>query len=234
MAFQQRSKLGLKGQGVSRVTPSGVGSHTTTYVARAESMDPPRDVFGLPILGAHATVPPAQPQQVPFNPFGFAPMFVGAPQPAAPPNPLPVLPPQPVVLPPPAPVPQPVAASSSLQYDAVRIRQPSQQFSNPNFAVYGVGPSPQQLKREADLAARKEAERVKRQQQKEEARRAAEEEAKAWTPAEDVPLSPEFDSMVRVLQELFSQKHASVSRPFCDAAEAQALGVKPSLADKKP
>ena len=92
-------------------------------------MDPPRDVFGLPILGAHATVPPAQPQQVPFNPFGFAPMFVGAPQPAAPPNPLPVLPPQPMVLPPPAPVPQPVAASSSLQYDAVRIRQPSQQFA---------------------------------------------------------------------------------------------------------
>ena len=36
--------------------------------------------------------------------------------------------------------------------------------------------------------------------------------------------------VVRVLQELFSQKHASVSRPFCDAAEAQALGVKPSLA----
>ena len=64
MAFQQRSKLGLKRQGVSRVTPSGVGSHTTTYVARAESMDPPRDVFGLPILGAHATVPPAQPHHL--------------------------------------------------------------------------------------------------------------------------------------------------------------------------
>ena len=64
MAFQQCSKLGLKGQGVSRVTPSGVGSHTTTYVARAESMDPPRDVFGLPILGAHATVPPAQPHHL--------------------------------------------------------------------------------------------------------------------------------------------------------------------------
>ena len=38
MAFQQRSKLGLKGQvGVSRVTPSGVGSHTTTYVAREKA-----------------------------------------------------------------------------------------------------------------------------------------------------------------------------------------------------
>ena len=36
MAFQQR-KLGLKGQGVSRVTPSGVGSHTTTYVAREKA-----------------------------------------------------------------------------------------------------------------------------------------------------------------------------------------------------
>ena len=37
MAFQQRSKLGLKGQVVSRVTPSGVGSHTTTYVAREKA-----------------------------------------------------------------------------------------------------------------------------------------------------------------------------------------------------
>lgn len=122
-------------------------------------------------------------------------------------------------------LPPTAPAHDDMQYQSVRVRQPSVKVYGSDFVATAGGPlaemSPKAEVRAAAAAARKAA--------KDEAKRSAEDEAAAWQVAEGVEVTPEVGSMIRILQELFSTKHTSFSKPFVDVAEAKALGVAPHL-----
>ena len=120
---------------------------------------------------------------------------------------------------------QNAAAAAPLQYQSVRVRQPSTKVYGSDFIATAGGPLAEMSPRAEARAAAAAAAAAARKQAKEDAKRAAEEEAAAWAVAEGITMTPELGSMVRILQELFAAKHASVNKPFVDAAEAQAFQV---------
>ena len=189
---------------------------------------------------APSAPPPAYPNPFPqFVPMSFPTFTPAAP---APPPPVAYAPPahfyvQQPPAPQPAPAPQPLpaqirapnpaeAAAAAVQFNSVRVRQPSTKVYGADFVAQVGSPlaevSPKAEARAVAAAARKAA--------KEEARVAAEKEAAAWQLADGVENTFEVGSMLRILQELYSAKHASFAKPFTDADEAKALGIEPTLA----
>ena len=154
----------------------------------------------------------------------------------------------PPALPAPAPPPVPAPAEAALPYRGVhvvgrlsglgavadlggpRARKPSVKVMNDDFAVEN-GLSPRQLKAEQERAAALAAKKAAKEAAREEAERQRAEEEKNWSFAEGVEVTPDMQSMLRILYELFQKKHESYGAPFTNSEEATALDLQPCLVD---
>lgn len=95
--------------------------------------------------------------------------------------------------------------------------------SRPEAAAEQTDPAAgEELRKAAEEAARQEAAEI-------EAEAAA--ELEVWDKVLPLATDPERQAIVRILQELFSQKYHSFSKPFVSRRDAANLGVSPTLVD---